>query len=130
MNVIIPVISNPSSADVEIRSVKLSTDVNLDGVFDSDDEILEDSVGVIVVANIDGVYDIPPTLIIPSRLSAFASFLHIQLEKPYQLISEKPKNRPWSASLKVIRTFFEGVEGDFHVPLLPEKPLFKKVIAA
>jgi hypothetical protein len=63
---VIPGILDVQTGIFAIESVNPSADINLNGSADGDDEALEDSVGIIVVANIDGLYDIPPT---PSPVS-------------------------------------------------------------
>lgn len=42
--------------------------------------------------------------------------LHVQLEIPYLIISKKPKNRSWQATVDIIGTFFRKLDGDFHIP--------------
>ncbi len=45
--------------------------------------------------------------------------LHIQLQKPYLMISKKGKNLVWLAIVDDVRTFFVGFKGSFPIPTRP-----------
>ncbi|RQV95823.1 recombinase family protein [bacterium] len=57
-----------------------------------------------------------------SNLFLRDGILHIQLQKPFEVISKKSKNPTWLAKLDIIRTFFKNFDGEFQIPRLPDKP--------
>jgi len=48
-------------------------------------------------------------------------FLHIQLQKPFSVISKKQKNLTWQATVELIGTFFRELDRDFQIPTWPSK---------